>query len=84
MTAPDQKPSLGRVVLVPVNPDGNNGSPVAKADITRVVSDTTVNVRVVLDLPGQDDHRTWLTYVEEVPAWDPDGNMRVWSWPPRV
>jgi hypothetical protein len=84
VTAPGQKPSLGKVVLVPVNPAMNNGEPVAYASVTKVWSDTTINARVVLDLPGQDDHRTSLTYVEQVPAWDPDGNMRVWSWPPRV
>jgi hypothetical protein len=80
-----QSVSVGRIVLVPVNPATNNGQDFAPAVVTKAWDAVVCNVRVLLDLPGQDDHRTSLTYVEEVPAWDPDnGNMRVWSWPPRV
>lgn len=44
-----QKPSLGQIVLVPADPALNNGADVAPAMITRVWSDTLVNVRVLLD-----------------------------------
>lgn len=53
-------PSLGRIVLVTVSdPSSNNGAEVAPAVITRVWSDTLVNVRVLLD--GHDT--LWLTSV---------------------
>lgn len=45
------KPTIGRVVLALVDPATNNGSDVAPAIITRVFSDTIVNVRVLLDGP---------------------------------
>lgn len=43
------KPSIGRIVLAPADPVANNGATVAPAIITRVWSDTLVNVRVLLD-----------------------------------
>lgn len=42
-------PSVGRIVLVPIEPEMNNGATVAPAIITRVWSDTTVNLRVLTD-----------------------------------
>lgn len=54
-----QKPSLCRFVLVTVDPHSNNGSDVAPAVITRVWSDTLVNVRVFRD--GTDV--AWITSV---------------------
>jgi len=44
-----QKPSLGRIVIVPVDRTCNNGADVAPAIITRVWSDELLNVRVLLD-----------------------------------
>lgn len=43
------KPSIGRIVIVPMDPAENNGSPLAPAVITRVWSDTLVNLRVLGD-----------------------------------
>jgi hypothetical protein len=54
-----QKPSLGRIVLVTVDPHSNNGSDVAPAVITRVWSDTMLNVRVLRD--GTDV--AWMTSI---------------------
>ena len=54
-----QKPSLGRIVLVTVDPHSNNGSDVAPAVITRVWSDSMINVRVLRD--GVDV--AWMTSI---------------------
>lgn len=56
-----QKPSLGRIVLVTVNPMTNNGADVTPAVITRVWSDTMVNVRVLLDAPTNPPSLTSVT-----------------------
>ncbi|MEU8710925.1 hypothetical protein [Streptomyces sp. NPDC048663] len=53
------KPSIGRIVLVAVDPAWNNGADVAPAVITRVWSDTCVNVRAIADSHSVD----WLTSV---------------------
>jgi hypothetical protein len=54
-----QKPALGRIVHVLVDPKTNNGSDVAPATITRVWSDTCINLRVTRDnYPGPEE---WLT-----------------------
>jgi hypothetical protein len=77
-----QKPSLGRVVIVPMDPALNNGADEAPAIITRVWSDTMVNVRVLTD-SGEHRSQDWRTSVSlradkpEKPAHD------AW-WPPRV
>lgn len=80
MTAtPDRKPAVGDVVLVPVEPAHNNGSPVAPAVVTRVWSANCVNYRVLLD--GQDvPWRTSATYVPELPQ--DAGSAHRWTWPP--
>lgn len=44
-----QTPSLGRVVLVSVDPAINNGSDVAPGTIVRVWNDRQINVKVHLD-----------------------------------
>lgn len=45
------KPAIGLTVLVLVDPATNNGSDEAAGVITRVFSDTVINVRVLLDGP---------------------------------
>lgn len=78
-------PTVGRIVLVPMDPAMNNGATVAPAIITRVWSDTTVNVRVLAD----SQNLLWLTsvtYVEDLDQVDADapGRLGRWTWPPRV
>jgi hypothetical protein len=78
-------PSLGRIVLVPIQPEMNNGATVAPAIITRVWSDTTVNLRVLAD--GESLlWRTSSTYVEDLDTLDAGDPTRInrWTWPPRV
>lgn len=78
------KPSLGRIVLVAVDPAQNNGSDVAPAVVTRVfsgdeVSGWVINVRVLLD--GTDvPWRTSQRLIDE-----PDApRVGIAWWPPRV
>lgn len=53
------KPTIGRIVHVLADPKTNNGSDVAPAMITRVWSDTCINLRVIRDnFPGPEE---WLT-----------------------
>jgi len=60
-----QKPSVGRIVHVTVDPSRNNGADVAPAVITRVWGDNCVNLRVLYDGPPvapEHHHRQdWLT-----------------------
>jgi hypothetical protein len=79
-----QKPSLGRIVLVPDNPVHNNGAHVAPAIITRVWSETTVNVRVLADASDGPEWRTSAVLVDELPAEYDVSTKNVWCWPPRV
>lgn len=74
------KPSVGRIVHVPADPAENNGADVAPAVITRVWSDTCVNVRVLLD----SDAIEWRTSVVYTDSFDDDANRHRWTWPPRV
>jgi hypothetical protein len=53
------KPAVGRIVHVLMRPSENNGSDTAPAIITRVWSDTCVNVRVLAD----SDAVAWHTSV---------------------
>jgi hypothetical protein len=77
-----QKPSVGRIVHVPVEPSTSNGADVAPAVITRVWNDTTVNVRVLADAPpSATDWRTSLVLVDDLD--DGEGLCR-WIWPGRV
>lgn len=77
------KPSLCRMVLVLVDPVWNNGSDVSPAVITRVWSDTLVNIKTVHDGSASEQ---WLTSVslfdteEEARA----AGGRSCFWPPRV
>lgn len=83
-----QTPSLGRVVLVLVNPVTNGGSDLAPATVVRVGlkhSDGTwaVNVKADLDAPTT---AKWLTSVrlhpDEETAREYDGQAAFW--PPRA
>jgi hypothetical protein len=76
------KPSVGRIVLVPIEPEMNNGATIAPAIITRVWNDTTVNLRVLAD--GQNLlWRTSSTYAEDLDNLD-QPHMNYWTWLPRV
>jgi hypothetical protein len=78
-----QTPSLGRIVLVPIEPEMNNGSPVAPAIITRVWSDTTVNLRVLADSQNPPLWRTSSTYTDDLDNLDqPHLNYWTWTWQP--
>lgn len=83
-----QKPSVGRIVLVPADPANNNGGELAAAIITRVWSDTKVNVRVVGD-NNEVEWRTSVEHADTLPSstrqdWDAGRVPMVWAWPPRV
>lgn len=80
------KPSIGCIVLVPIQPDSNNGSDVAPAIITRVWDEHPlhgwlVNVRVLCD----GEATLWLTSVS---LCDTEEQAREHGlaafWPPRV
>lgn len=72
------KPSIGRILIVPMDPAKNNGSSEAPAVITRVWSDTRVNLRVLADNTGDPEWRTSVELVDE-----PGTGFVAW-WPPRV
>jgi len=85
---PDQKPSLGGIVLVPMAPNENNGSDVAPAIVVRVWSDTTVNVRIFRDNETE-EWRTSAVYIDELPDEESREALGTlapnrWTWPPRV
>lgn len=54
-----QTPTIGRIVIVPVDPAVNNGATLAPAVITRVWNNELINVRVLLD----SDATPWRTSV---------------------
>lgn len=71
-------PTIGDVVLVPADPSTNNGAQVAPAIVTRVWSDTTVNVRVLHDSHSL-DWRTSLVYRDSLEGASP--LTAAWTWP---
>ena len=77
-----QKPSIGRIVLVKVRPGDNNGGDTAPAIITRVNSDVSVNVRVMLDAASTP---AWMTSLHLCET-EEEAVTKGWScyWPPRV
>lgn len=80
MPAPPQRPSVGHIVLVPMDPTKNNGATQAPAVITRVWSAETVNARVLSDTNhGDVEWRTSITYADTL-----DGVLHRWTWPPRI
>lgn len=70
------KPSICRMVVYAPSKDdpAHNGAPVLPAVITRVWSDTCVNLKVIND----EDRDFWVTSVVQG-----DG-VRNWNWPPRA
>lgn len=80
-----QQPSIGRVVLVPMDPRNNNGSNISPAIITRVWTETMVNVRVIPDGAFPTEARTSLSYTDTVDGLHPEnGGLARWTWPPRT
>lgn len=79
-----QKPSIARMVIVPMDPNRNNGADEAPAIITRVWSDTYVNVKILSDSNDAPEWRTSVTLVEEKPDMLVSGTMLLAWWPPRV
>lgn len=77
------KPSLGRIVLVPMDPTTNNGNELAPAVITRVWNDTLINVKVLTDAP-LDQWRTSLTLLDQAPIEGVPAGLHMAWWPPRV
>jgi hypothetical protein len=74
-------PSVGRIVHVPVDPETSNGATIAPAIITRVWSESTINVRVLHDSEAL-TWRTSLVYRENLEG--VEGAPAVWTWPGRV
>lgn len=81
-----QVPTIGRIVIVPVDGQRSNGAACAPAIITRVWSDTCVNLRVIADTNSDlNSWRTSCTFVDELPMTDLGATPQaVWTWPPRV
>lgn len=77
-----QKPSLGRVVLVKVDPAANNGSDTAHASITRVWNDGMVNIRVMLDAFTTPEWKTSVALCDTEEEAVATGYACYW--PPRV
>lgn len=73
------KPSLGRIVIAHVPAECNNGSTEAPAVITRVWSDTMVNLRVLCD----SESILWWTSVTLHDDKPEDPKYSCW-WPQRV
>lgn len=81
-----QKPSIGRIVIVPMDPAANNGATEAPAVITRVWSEGCVNVRVFVDASNEVLSRTSVSlYPSSAEATDANatGTHYAW-WPDRV
>ncbi|MDX2694903.1 hypothetical protein [Streptomyces ipomoeae] len=79
ITRPSTDPSVGDVVLVPMDPATNNGATTAPAVITRVWSPSTVNVRVLADGESAPEWRTSLVYAESFEGLN--GPFAAWTWP---
>ncbi len=80
MTA-SRMPTVGRIVLVGIDPAVNNGADRAPAIITRVFTPECVNLRVMVDGPGEMPWRTSSTLCEPE---DLAGTTAKWAWPPLV
>lgn len=81
-----QKPSIGRIVHVTVEPAYNNGSDIAPAVITAVWRDDLINARVIVDSSSMPLWYTSIPLVEteeEARAKAPSYSAAAF-WPPRV
>lgn len=82
-----QTPSIGRIVIVPATAllptDENNGGTEAPAVITRVWSDTMVNVRVLLD-GHETPWKTSITLHGSRAEYEQAGGAFGCYWPERV
>jgi hypothetical protein len=74
---PSQRPTIGRIVLVNL-PAGGDARTFAPGIITRVWSDTAINVSVFRDGDAHVSPYTSLVYDEH------GHTLHSWSWPPRV
>lgn len=79
-----QKPSIGRIVLVPMHPADNNGQATAPAIITRVWSQGLVNVRVFPDDSAITFVRTSVSLFEDDEDASAVTGLHTAWWPPRV
>lgn len=82
-----QKPSIGRIVIVPSSAllpnESNNGGETAPAVITRVWSDNMVNVRVLLD-GNETPWKTSITLHGSRAEYEQAGGAFGCYWPERV
>jgi hypothetical protein len=74
-------PSVGQVVLVPMDQAVNNGADVGPAIVSRVWSETSINVRVIEDGP-RIEWRQSLEYTDDLGALD-RGELDWWTWLPQ-
>lgn len=79
-----QKPSIGRVVIVPMPATANNGATEAPAIISRVWSDDMVNVRILPDASNEVPARTSVKLFADKAAADAFPGAHVAWWPERV
>lgn len=80
------KPSVGRIVVYACSvydDAGNNGAKVAPAVVTRVWSDSCVNLRVFMDGP-EVAWRTSVALFESQESFESAGVASGCYWPPRV
>lgn len=84
-----QKPSIGRIVIVPMKPSANNGADEAPAVVTRVWSvdeaneRATVNLRVLNDGTEVEWRTSVYLYADREAAEAAESTYCAW-WPPRV
>lgn len=79
-----QKPSIGRIVIVPMDPTANNGATEAPAVITRVWSEGVVNVRILVDASNEVLSRTSVSLFETNEDASAVTGLHTAWWPPRV
>lgn len=78
------KPSLGRIVIVHMDPTANNGATEAPAMISRVWTDTMVNVRILVDGSNEVLSRTSVNLFDtQEEAVASGGTYHAW-WPAKV
>jgi hypothetical protein len=81
---PAQKPSIARIVHVPMDPKSNNGETTAAAVITHVWNENVVDVRILQNNAGIPIWRGKCQLAGAVPEYvEGEGIPNVWAWPPR-